>query len=255
MQNDRWTETLMRSLNRKEEAVSLEYKNAFNQLESNSKLKALRFLRDKFVLDADLCWEQENISEHSALLERQMAVEKVDVKNSQIPKAALLIDQPVQTTLYYCCLYHYDSNPNDISSPLSLKNFHKLSDKQYVLTALKTLSKQKRWLDIEKLFFNKSLFGSPKFRSCIDVERIAEILAKSGATPEVLSFYIRNEISNDKKFDLAKKYQCHQIVVDCYVAARNRIALIDYMAKNLRSGTPAYFYADSSLKNSVANFV
>lgn len=241
--------------NQKTEATCLEYRKVCQMQDCQMKLKNLRFLQDKLSLDADLLEEYQTINEHTSLLERQLTITAVDAKNgtklyAKYPLSASLLDQSLLTTLYYCCLYHYDDDHTDIAFPYTLKRFHNLTDKQYCYTASKTLSRQKRWLDVEKLFLNKTVFGSAKYKFCIPIEKLAEILHAQGAAAEVLSIFVRNENSAEKRLQLSKKYGCHQVVVDCFTAQKDRQGLLDYTSKNLTHGSPAYYYADSSLRNS-----
>jgi hypothetical protein len=45
---------------------------------------------------------------------------------NQMPRKASIINMPVITTLYYCCLYHYEDSENLLSSPAGIRKEHQV---------------------------------------------------------------------------------------------------------------------------------
>uniref|UniRef100_A0A7E4W372 Very-long-chain 3-oxoacyl-CoA synthase n=1 Tax=Panagrellus redivivus TaxID=6233 RepID=A0A7E4W372_PANRE len=59
----------------------------------------------------------------------------------QFPKKATLIGQPLLTTLYYYCLYHYDLPRNSYASPLSIRKVFNIGDRGFHWIAMSVLAR------------------------------------------------------------------------------------------------------------------
>ena len=74
------------------------------------------------------------------------------------PRATNLVDRSVLVTLFYCCMYHWESNFSNKNSPMSIKKTFNLSDKQFLWTALQGRARVKHWplpVDFDNLFSTK----------------------------------------------------------------------------------------------------
>uniref|UniRef100_A0A7E4VW78 Annexin n=1 Tax=Panagrellus redivivus TaxID=6233 RepID=A0A7E4VW78_PANRE len=105
------------ALGRSDEAVMLEFTAATKRQDTASKVPALKKCLVSGFSDPTLSSEANAVRDYINLLERQIPIDSTDedmVKSDgetafkQFPKKATLIGQPLLTTLYYYCLYHYD---------------------------------------------------------------------------------------------------------------------------------------------------
>ncbi|VDK66959.1 unnamed protein product [Anisakis simplex] len=106
----------------------------------------------------------------------------------EFPKSISLIGQPLLSTLYYCCLYHYDLPVNAFASPLSLKEVFQICEKQYVWMAVSALSRTNRWTDIERLLTSKKLLGGSKIVCPFGWRRLFDLLTADRLPPKDVIF-------------------------------------------------------------------
>jgi len=153
---------ILAMLGRHEDAAMMQYMQAISSKNTETKIRNLKScLRSHFTTGGNnIKFWSGFISEQISLLERQLPIEADDLRQEregltsifqQIPRSPL-INLPVITTLYYCCLYHYSLSENHFASPKSICKFFQLSQKQFVWTALLALAKCNRWQDIDALF-------------------------------------------------------------------------------------------------------
>ncbi|XP_061172738.1 spermatogenesis-defective protein 39 homolog isoform X1 [Saccostrea echinata] len=245
-------------LNRTEEAAILKYKQAVGTSDVRGKMAALKgCLKAHFLPDPDLTHEANLVEQHASLLERQWPIEDADSKAEaqgspvfkQHPRKVSILNMPLITTLYYCCFYHGRDAENLLTSPVAIKKQHQLSDKQYIWTALSARSRLRHWTGIEELLTAKGWFGSTKNVSVIGFDKVCEILHKTSAPEEILSKYLRMIDGSEKRFNLARKYKCHEVVVETLVSLRDRAELQAYASK-LPPGSQGVKMAQDALRSS-----
>ena len=168
-------------LGRHEEAAFALYSRAILSRSSENKIKQLKKALLSFTSGGSevLQW-QCYIKEQISLLEQQLPIEVDDkrreaeeictlqdsstnnqsLSETQHPSSNLfvifprpqLVGMTVLETLHYCCRYHYYLQDNNFASPFYIKKKFALSEKQFLWTALKALSKNAMWPDIDTLF-------------------------------------------------------------------------------------------------------
>ncbi|XP_076314772.1 vacuolar protein sorting 16B isoform X3 [Tachypleus tridentatus] len=246
-------------LGRTDEAGMLNYKLAIKTAQPEKKLKLLQHCqRNHFQSDPSLSMYFHLLSEQISLLERQLPIEENDIRQEkeginsvfqEIPRPASLVNNSVITTLYYCCLYHWELPENNFASPQAIKKAHQLTDKQFVWTALGALTQRQQWKEIENLFQSKSWLGGTKMRCCIGFDKVVDVLCLHKAPIEVVAKYLKLVDGLEKRLNLAKKYKCHQVVVDTLVLMKDRLGLEDYKQKLLPHSTE-HLYLQEALRAS-----
>uniref|UniRef100_A0AAR2LZE5 Spermatogenesis-defective protein 39 homolog n=1 Tax=Pygocentrus nattereri TaxID=42514 RepID=A0AAR2LZE5_PYGNA len=177
-----------------------------------------------------------HVQDHYTLLERQIIIEANDKRGDaeifkKFPRKASILNMPIITTLYYSCFYHYGESDGTFSSPANIRKTFRISEKQYILTALGARAKLKSWFDVDSLFNTKNWLGYTKKRSPIGFHRVVDILQKNNAPVQVLQEYMNLIDDPELKLSLAQKYKCHDIVIDTYRDLKDRQQLIVYRGK------------------------
>uniref|UniRef100_A0A914VU44 Vps16 C-terminal domain-containing protein n=1 Tax=Plectus sambesii TaxID=2011161 RepID=A0A914VU44_9BILA len=248
------------SLGRNDDAAAVEFLVACRKQTSHAKVQSLKRAVQSGFSDPTLNQEAAIVADYVALLERQIPVDSSDDTASKqgreqkfkvYPKTATLVDQPTLTTLYYCALYHFDLPQNSFASPLAVKEQHKLTEKQYSWLVVKALARQKRWADIERVLTTKSLLGSAKINPVIPWTHLLTILARHDASHDTMAKYLRAIPSWEERLVFALDYKCSDVIVDCYVALKDRQKLIEYMSTKLTAHTKEHYYAEGVLRNSM----
>ncbi|CAM1309729.1 VIPAS39 (predicted) [Pycnogonum litorale] len=260
-------------LGKSEEAAMVKLKLAMSHKSPEQRINALDHCKKLYFLnDAQLKFHCNIIDEEITLLQKQLAITKSDEQLHQITQhgrttgAATsssgkqnvttppsLVGMPVVTTLYYCTLYHYNDSENSFSNPVSLKKSHQLTDKQYTWTVIAALAKKTDWSHIESFLTSKTLFGGAKLKSCIGFDKVADILHKAGANPDVIIKYLKLVDSEEVKLSLAKKFRCHTLVVDTLVILKDLQGLVNYRTQ-LKPGTYEYSYIENALRASTVKW-
>lgn len=156
-----------------EEAAMIKLKQALSMSNPESKIRSLRSCKQGYFSgfvgngfgDVFDFWRG-HIDDHITLLERQLPIEEEDRKQASKPQTETnanffdiprepLLNRSVLSTLFYCCLYHYDLPENLLASPTAIRKVHNLTNKQYTWTALVALSMSKRWPLVDELFEGK----------------------------------------------------------------------------------------------------
>ncbi|GFS18673.1 spermatogenesis-defective protein 39 homolog [Elysia marginata] len=203
-----------------------------------SKLKDC--LRSHFKADPVLSNDASLVQEYVDLLERQRPIDESDAGLEASGRSALfkdfprkrsLIDMPVVTTLYYCCLYHYDLGENSLASPTAIRKRHELSDKQFTWTAIGARAKLRQWKDIETLLTAKGWFGKTQLKAAIGFDKVVAILHRNGAPQDILQKYLGLVDNVEQRLSLAKRVSCQIAVIDALVALKNRAELEQLAAK------------------------
>lgn len=211
-------------LGRTEDAAMVKYRLAVETPEAATKLRNLQSCyKSHFQSDPSLEMQAEVVREELKLLEMQLIIEEEDSKAEkeglnilmqEFPRKAPVVGTSLVTTLYYCCLYHYNVSNSHIASPTQMKALFNLTEKQFVWTALTALAQIKHWKEIDNLFQGKSWLGKSKMRCCIGFDRAVEILAKAHAPPEVFEKYLQMVDDAEKRLTLAKLHKCHSVAIE-----------------------------------------
>uniref|UniRef100_A0A673FNL3 Spermatogenesis-defective protein 39 homolog n=1 Tax=Sinocyclocheilus rhinocerous TaxID=307959 RepID=A0A673FNL3_9TELE len=194
-----------------------------------------------------------HVQDHYTLLERQIIIEASDKKADaeifkKFPRKASILNMPIITTLYYSCFYHYGESEGTFSSPSNIRKTFRISEKQYILTALGARAKLKSWFDVDSLFNTKNWLGYTKKRSPIGFHRVVDILQKNSAPVNVLQEYVNLIDDPDLKLSGALKYKCHDIVINTYRDLKDRQELVVYREK-LERDSPEYRKIQDLLNN------
>ena len=155
---------LLTMTGRHEEAAMTKLRQCLAVSGLETRIRLLRHCRQNFfAADEALQFWGSLVEEEAALLERQLPIEEedrraeclptseVNAKFLQVPRRPLP-GLPLLTTLFYCCLYHWDLPENCLASPASVRKSFDLTDRQFLATALTALSLRKRWSLVDALF-------------------------------------------------------------------------------------------------------
>lgn len=167
---------------------------------------------------------------------------------ANVPK--LTASSTVLEALLYLNYFHFGEPENLLSSPLGLKKVHKLSEKQAVWVATTARASRFQWKDCEELILTKGWLGGRKARGDIDVAQAVKLLHSHGATADSLQTFLALVEPLEERENIAKKLGVHSVVIDVYVANRDRAGLEAYKAK-LVPQSREWFYAENVL--SVSN--
>ncbi|KAL7888169.1 hypothetical protein AOLI_G00031430 [Acnodon oligacanthus] len=223
---------LMKALGRTEDMALMQYKEHLNIKDEGQR-------RDFLKNCLSLPFSQDDaihVQDHYTLLERQIIIEANDKRGDaeifkKFPRKASILNMPIITTLYYSCFYHYGEPDGTFSSPANIRKTFRISEKQYILTALGARAKLKSWDGVDSLFNTKNWLGYTKKRSPIGFHRVVDILQKNNAPVQVLQEYMKLIDDPELKLSLAQKYKCHDIVIDTYRDLKDRQQLIVYRGK------------------------
>uniref|UniRef100_A0A8C2ITD8 Spermatogenesis-defective protein 39 homolog n=1 Tax=Cyprinus carpio TaxID=7962 RepID=A0A8C2ITD8_CYPCA len=189
-----------------------------------------------------------HVQDHYTLLERQIIIEADAEIFKKFPRKASILNMPIITTLYYSCFYHYGESEGTFSSPSNIRKTFRISEKQYILTALGARAKLKSWFDVDSLFNTKNWLGYTKKKSPIGFHRVVDILHKNSAPVQVLQEYVNLIDDPDLKLSGALKYKCHDVVINTYRDLKDRQQLIVYREK-LERDSPEYRKIQELLNN------
>ncbi|XP_042602204.1 spermatogenesis-defective protein 39 homolog isoform X4 [Cyprinus carpio] len=134
------------------------------------------------------------------------------------------------------------------SSPANIRKTFRISEKQYILTALGARAKLKSWFDVDSLFNTKNWLGYTKKRSPVGFHRVVDILQKNSAPVNVLQEYVNLIDNPELKLSVALKYKCHDIVINTYRDLKDRQELVVYREK-LERDSPEYRKIQELLNN------
>uniref|UniRef100_A0A672PP38 Spermatogenesis-defective protein 39 homolog n=1 Tax=Sinocyclocheilus grahami TaxID=75366 RepID=A0A672PP38_SINGR len=240
---------LLKALGRTEDMALMHYKEHLNIKDESRR-------RDFLKSCLSLPFSQDDathVQDHYTLLERQIIIEASDKKAvaeifKKFPRKASILNMPIITTLYYSCFYHYGESEGTFSSPSNIRKTFRISEKQYILTALGARAKLKSWFDVDSLFNTKNWLGYTKKRSPIGFHRVVDILHKNSAPVQVLQEYVNLIDNPDLKLGGALKYKCHDIVINTYRDLKDRQQLIVYREK-LERDSPEYRKIQELLNN------
>ncbi|XP_022094600.1 spermatogenesis-defective protein 39 homolog [Acanthaster planci] len=248
----------MGELGRIEDAALWRYKEATENQIPHGQLMNLKEVHSLcFDKSTTLATEAEYIKEHIDLLNRQLQIEAVDEKAQregrqpfkECPRKSSILFKSVITTLFYCCYYHYGEPEVSMSSPLALRQFHKLTEKQYLFTALLSRIKLRRWLDLDALLTSKNWRGKTMMKSAVKFEQVVEILVEQNAPHDALDKYLKLIEDPESRICLATKLDRHAVVVDALIQVKDRQRLLKYQSK-VPQGTPEARRIEDIMRNS-----
>ncbi|CAB3996794.1 Hypothetical predicted protein, partial [Paramuricea clavata] len=119
---------LLRLLNRKEEAMMLEYKKAVASSNPDSQIQAINTCQRIYETTPDLADMVSVLNEHQTLLKRQVKIEIKDKRTQAEGKNQIMrlhprksiTSLPLIETLHYCCFYHHGKDDETLG-PVSLQ--------------------------------------------------------------------------------------------------------------------------------------
>lgn len=126
---------------------------------------------------------------------------------------------------------------------------HKLSESQFTWIALLARSKRSHWKDCQDLTLTKGWLGGKKAKASIDPSGVVKILKSAEAPTEVLQQFLQLVDDIDDREDLAKRCEVPNVVIDCLVQKRDRLALNRYKDR-LKPQSQEWFYADHAINTS-----
>ncbi|XP_054758201.2 spermatogenesis-defective protein 39 homolog [Lytechinus pictus] len=244
------------ALGRVEEAALWRYK-----LASQTELPQQRLTRIMdcnsmyFQRKESLATENEIIKEQVLLLNKQLQIEPRDQRYQiegrfpfrELPRKTSLYFQPVITTLFYCCLYHYASQESDMSNPQTLKREFNLSDKQFLFQALLARAKLKDWTQVEALLTSKNWLGKAKMKAAVTFSQVVYILVTVKAPTEIIAKYMMFIEDKESRIAMATKFKIHVVVIDTLAQLKDRQRLLAYRPQCIN--TPADTHFEIVLRN------
>ncbi|CAI4222536.1 unnamed protein product [Auanema sp. JU1783] len=252
------------ALGRNADAAMVEFSAAIKNKVINQKIQALKKCTRSAFSDPFLSSEANLVNDYISLLERQVPIETADasskVDNFKVfPVTSPLVGSSALSTLYYSCLYHYDLPAHSLASPLNVKECLRLSEKEFVWTAISALVCQSRWPDVERVLQPKNLIGALQNRGIMNSklscpfswQNLLYILHNNRVMPpkDFCCRILRAVQDQDLRLKLAEKYSITDIVMECLVAQKDRQKLIKY-ASTLTPHTPEAYKAAAALNNS-----
>uniref|UniRef100_H2ZPJ0 Spermatogenesis-defective protein 39 homolog n=1 Tax=Ciona savignyi TaxID=51511 RepID=H2ZPJ0_CIOSA len=239
---DELHETLS-ALGRTEEAAMLKYKQCLASTTATTPEIRASGLKDcvKYYFDCDirLTNDTQAIQEQISLMQRQSVVEdgdkaaeasgNVPVFKSH-PRKESIIYKSLVTTLYYFCYYHWGETEGILSSPTSLRNEHKIGEKQFMFISVAALCKMRRWRDLETMLTTpRTLFRSSRLHAVIGFDKVVDVLSKNLAPAEALAKYCAEIENSEKRLEWAMRLKCYKVTIDTLTHMRDRAQLVIYL--------------------------
>ncbi|XP_025405520.1 spermatogenesis-defective protein 39 homolog [Sipha flava] len=162
-------------------------------------------------------------------------VGKYDMKCTQFASVVTLVSDK--------CKEH-----QNINSCRMLANEFNLSSKQLEATLLITFCQLQNWLHVDDMFVNKNWLGKDKLALSLPIGETVKLLHHNGAPSSSLTRYLKLIKDSDERLELAKKFNCHHIIIDDFSSKKDRRGLLVYKSM-LQKQTESYFYADTILKS------
>lgn len=259
-------------LGKPEDAAILSYELALTGKTPEAKIKNMEKALDSHFTHTSLSMEAKQVKDHIKLIERQMAIDEADSKDftnpmlMKYPRAASVTEKSLLTTLFYCCMYHWEAGEGHLGSPLALRKAFDINDRALLWTVLRGRARVNHWplpSELDSWLGSKGLLGAlgsltsafggsgkiltTGIKATLPMDRVVHTLHGSGAPSNVLAVYIGLIDSVDMRLKLAVNYKCHQAVIDVHISQKDRTALEHYM-KEIPAGSPEYLKAESALK-------
>ncbi|XP_067944507.1 spermatogenesis-defective protein 39 homolog [Watersipora subatra] len=253
-------EDIVSMIGKSEDAAMTRYRFAIQPTSVDQKINRLKSCQmSQFELNPVLATDCQHISNQISLLQVQQIIERADAEMEAQGKHHImrthkrrgtLPNQPLLTTLYYCCLYHYDQSHTQFSSPHYLIDKFKMTDTQLQWMATAALSRIHRWSQLEQLFAGKNWYGGSKVISTIGFGNVVKILHKNKATPDIINKYCSRISNEEERLSVAMKYGCHMTAVETLIAMKDKSGLMELM-RSLSYGSTERLKADAALKSSI----
>ncbi|CAD5232297.1 unnamed protein product [Bursaphelenchus xylophilus] len=204
------------SLGRSDEAAMVEFQCAVKKCHTASKINNLKKCLISGFSDPTLSAEAKFVEEYIHLIERQVPIDSSDEEENkagtneifkQFPKKASLIGQPLLTTLYYCCLYHYNLPVNVYASPLSFKSTFNINEKAFFWMAASALCRKKQYGEIERLLTCKKMIVSQKLVCPFPWTVFFQLVAKYGPpNKEILTKWLGAISDVNERLKVAEQF-------------------------------------------------
>ncbi|OXA59443.1 spermatogenesis-defective protein 39 homolog [Folsomia candida] len=153
----------------------------------------------------------------------------------------------VLKTLNFVAENFYE-NTNPPLTADNIKQKFNLNVKQYNWVVLKALVVQQKWPQIEALLLTKTWLGSSKDRCLLPLEEVCNTLKDGDAPIDLVARFVRLIDDTEKKLVIARKLNCHSVVIDVYAAQKDRAAILTYKS-NLEDNSKEFVYAETILKH------
>jgi len=195
-----------------------------------------------------------HVTEHVNLLERASPVlTAAAAATAQSTSTGPIVKQEginnritVFNLLSFCAANYYEAPENLYHSPLAIKKCHKLTERQFVWPCLVGRSQRVAWQDCEALALAKGWLGGKKIKADIDPLDVSRLLHSREAPPKVLRVFVELIEDLDERQKFARKVGIHTVVVDVFVALRDRLSLESYKHKLLPQSED-WHYANNAL--------
>uniref|UniRef100_A0A7E4UV39 Vps16_C domain-containing protein n=1 Tax=Panagrellus redivivus TaxID=6233 RepID=A0A7E4UV39_PANRE len=230
------------ALGRSDEAAMIEFTAATKRRDTASKVQSLKKCLVSGFSDPTLSSEANAVRDYINLLERQIPIDSTDEDMAksggetvfkQFPKKATLIGQPLLTTLYYCCLYHYDLPKNSYASPLSIREVFNIGDREFHWMAMSALARHRRYDEIEKVMTSKKLLAATKIICPLPWNAFFSLIFKYGAPPkDVLARWLRAVPDLEERLKICESMaEAREIQIETLIALKDRQKLTALISK------------------------
>uniref|UniRef100_A0A7E4V9L0 Bestrophin homolog n=1 Tax=Panagrellus redivivus TaxID=6233 RepID=A0A7E4V9L0_PANRE len=151
----------------------------------------------------------------------------------QFLKKVTLIGQPLLTTLYYCCLYHYDLPRNSSASPLSIRKVCNIGDREFYWMAISALARHRRYDEIEKGMTSEKLLAATKIICPLPWNAFFSLIFKYGAPPkDVLARWLWAVLDLEKRQKICESTaEPRKIEIETLIALKDRQKLTALISK------------------------
>ncbi|XP_026811062.1 spermatogenesis-defective protein 39 homolog [Rhopalosiphum maidis] len=136
----------------------------------------------------------------------------------------------------------------NIQSCRAVANEFNLSTKQLEATLLMTFCQLQNWILVDDMLLNKNWLGKDKLALSLPIGETVKLLYNNGAPSSSLTRYIKMIKDSDERLELAKKFNCHHIIIDDFASKKDRRGLLVYKT-TLQKQSESYYYADVILKS------
>jgi hypothetical protein len=174
------------------------------------------------------------------------------------PKKASLVGQPLLTTLYYCCLYHYSLPSNAYASPFSLKEFFSINEREFFWIAVSALSRRKQFDEVEKLLTPKKSFVlSSKLVCPFQWSQFFLLLQKHQPPAELLKRWLKAVPNAEERYKICDQFGGEvaiEIQLDALLTLKDKRKLITLMGR-LQPNSANFLKAQTLLTNTASLFL
>ncbi|CAH1708840.1 spermatogenesis-defective protein 39 homolog [Aphis gossypii] len=159
-----------------------------------------------------------------------------------------LVGKSAESTSVVSLISDNCKEQQSIQSCRVLANEFNLSTKQLEATLLITFCQLQNWILVDDMLLNKNWLGKDKLALSLPIGETVKLLHNNGAPSSSLTRYIKMIKDSDERLELAKKFNCHHIIIDDFALKKDRRGLLVYKT-TLQKQSESYYYADVILKN------